>query len=370
MQFKGIPYIEILKSKLFKGAVIISLFLGILVYIYSLTISDLTFFPNNDYLLNVYNDSANGGNSQIISNEVTDSLFKIGFELKNAIGNPYVGIGIARKDLGTFNISKYNQFEIKAKGHHVNGLGIAIYTSNPNPVKNPNLTEILVYSTFHINSEKNSYNIKLNHFKSPDWWIEFNNVNDDIKPDFKNVKNINISNAFSPDFEKTKTVEIYSVSFSRNNKTLLFQILVVEFIIVIMVLVIYISVERSRKRKKTVTITYKPVESELKKMSKSDFMDYINNHFHNSQLTLDIVASETGISQRKIASNIQEQFNCNFKTYINRLRINESKRLLVDANLNIGEIAYKVGFNNQSHFNRVFKTELNISPTEFRDKKK
>jgi AraC-like DNA-binding protein len=127
--------------------------------------------------------------------------------------------------------------------------------------------------------------------------------------------------------------------------------------------------DKFRKSKKIVTIAYKPVESDDKKLSKPDFIDYINNNFHNSELTLDMVASETGISQRKIAVNIQDQFNCNFKTYINRLRINESKRLLVNSNLNIGEIAFKVGFNNQSHFNRVFKSELNINPSEFRDKK-
>ena len=104
--------------------------------------------------------------------------------------------------------------------------------------------------------------------------------------------------------------------------------------------------------------------------SKSDFIDFINNNFQNSELTLDLVSSETGVSQRRITNEIQNQFGCNFKTYINRLRINESKRLLINKELNIGEIAFKVGFNNQSHFNRVFKSEVQISPTEYLDKNK
>jgi AraC-like DNA-binding protein len=125
-----------------------------------------------------------------------------------------------------------------------------------------------------------------------------------------------------------------------------------------------------REKKQTITITYKAIENKTIESPKSNSIDFINNNFHNSQLTLDFVSSETGVSQRKIANDIQNQFACNFKTYINRLRINESKRLLIETELNIGEIAFKVGFNNQSHFNRVFKSELQISPTEYRDRNK
>jgi AraC-like DNA-binding protein len=117
-----------------------------------------------------------------------------------------------------------------------------------------------------------------------------------------------------------------------------------------------------------ITIAYKPVESSAIENSKSDFIGFINHNFQNSELTLDFVSGETGVSQRKITSEIQNRFGCNFKTYINRLRLNESKRLLLNKELNIGEIAFKVGFNNQSHFNRVFKAEFQISPTEFREK--
>ena len=64
---------------------------------------------------------------------------------------------------------------------------------------------------------------------------------------------------------------------------------------------------------------------------------------------------------------IQKSFECNFKTYVNRLRINESKRLLAETELNMGEIAFKVGFSNQTHFNRVFKNFENISPSDYRE---
>jgi YesN/AraC family two-component response regulator len=81
------------------------------------------------------------------------------------------------------------------------------------------------------------------------------------------------------------------------------------------------------------------------------------------------VSDNTGINQRRIASSIQQSFGCNFKTYVNKLRINESKRLLLESEMNMGEIAFKVGFSNQTHFNRVFKNLEGISPSEFIENK-
>ena len=56
-------------------------------------------------------------------------------------------------------------------------------------------------------------------------------------------------------------------------------------------------------------------------------------------------------------------------TYIdfrNRLRIESAKRLLAVPNASISEIAYKVGFQSLTQFNRLFRRIVGKSPTEFR----
>lgn len=84
------------------------------------------------------------------------------------------------------------------------------------------------------------------------------------------------------------------------------------------------------------------------------------------RLTLELISKETTVTPRRIAHTIYEKYKCNYKTYINRIRINESKRFLTQTDLTIGEVAYKVGFNTQSHFNRVFKSETGLIPTDYR----
>jgi len=52
--------------------------------------------------------------------------------------------------------------------------------------------------------------------------------------------------------------------------------------------------------------------------------------------------------------------------YIIRARIEKSKNLLLNPNLRVSEIAYDVGFQSLTHFNRVFKRILRQSPTDYR----
>ncbi|MVZ62616.1 AraC family transcriptional regulator [Sphingobacterium humi] len=55
-----------------------------------------------------------------------------------------------------------------------------------------------------------------------------------------------------------------------------------------------------------------------------------------------------------------------YVTFLNEIRIEKACQLLINkATENISEVAYQCGFNTVVHFNRVFKSILNTSPTEF-----
>ena len=365
--------IKVLKSKLFLWSTGPVLVFGTIILVYFSSIKDFTVFPNNqifDYKF--YSDSTAGGNSKILKKLVTDSVIKLDYQISNQIGTPYAGINIGPKESKSINLGHYNQLKIRLKGHGINGVGIALVTQNSFKKDDGNSPEILFYHIFKISSGINTYKISTDKFEIPDWWGESNRIENasTIKPDLKNLETINVSSAFTANTGKTQSIEIYSMAFSRNNKPLIIFVIVLELLFILLFFAALYLVENIREKKQTITITYKAIENKTIESSKSDFVDFINNNFHNSELTLDLVSGETGVSQRRITNDIQNQFGCNFKTYINRLRINESKRLLLDKELNIGEIAFKVGFNNQSHFNRVFKSELQISPTEYREKHK
>nr|WP_321412319.1 AraC family transcriptional regulator [uncultured Carboxylicivirga sp.] len=362
---------KVITSKYFVIPVAVLSVLLISVILYLASIQDLIILPVSDqYIIEDYTDDVNGGRSEITEMSNSDSVFVFRFQLKEGFYSPYAGFRVTPAASKLIDAGKYNQINLCLSGTNIDRLGIALYTPIPDEYNINSEDENLHHSYLSISEKKTNYQIPFNQLKHPEWWLDLHQISESeiIKPDFSQIIHVNIGSAYAPEIEKEKTLNVYSISFTRNNK-LIFIALAVIYLSVIMLLYLFNYWKMFRKTKKAeITIAYKPVEIETGNQSNDEIcIDYINQSFQNNDLTLDLVAKETGILQRKITQIINEQFNCNFKTYINRIRINEAKRLLSQTDLNIGEIAFKVGFNNQSHFNRVFKVETQMSPSEYRD---
>jgi AraC-like DNA-binding protein len=92
--------------------------------------------------------------------------------------------------------------------------------------------------------------------------------------------------------------------------------------------------------------------------------------FLNPSVTLSDLAHKLEIAPCYVSQIINESFQQNFRDFINKYRIEESKRLLIqpDQNLNILGIALDAGFNSKSAFNNAFKRHTGITPKEFKKK--
>jgi AraC-like DNA-binding protein len=95
---------------------------------------------------------------------------------------------------------------------------------------------------------------------------------------------------------------------------------------------------------------------------------FISENYFDPQLNIELLSFKTGISPKSIPSLIQKFMNSNFKGYLNELRLQEAARLLKETDKQITEIAMSVGYNNISHFSRIFKEKFNTSPKDFREK--
>lgn len=88
-----------------------------------------------------------------------------------------------------------------------------------------------------------------------------------------------------------------------------------------------------------------------------------------TNLTAEQFAKHLGRSTRDISAVLNQQFEKNFFEFINGYRVDEAKRLLVDAehkDTSITDILYRVGFNSKSAFQRFFKRVTGTSPSEYR----
>ncbi len=93
---------------------------------------------------------------------------------------------------------------------------------------------------------------------------------------------------------------------------------------------------------------------------------YIEEH-QAEDLSLAEVAKAASTSTFYFCKMFRKLVGVNFTDYLSRVRIEKAKNLLLNPNLRVSEIAYDVGFQSLTHFNRVFKRLCGQSPTEYRE---
>lgn len=93
--------------------------------------------------------------------------------------------------------------------------------------------------------------------------------------------------------------------------------------------------------------------------------EFIIEH-QSEDLSLGDVAKAVNTSTFYFCKMFKKVTGINFTDYLSRVRIEKAKNLLLNPSLRISEIAFEVGFQSLTHFNRVFKRIIGQSPTHYR----
>lgn len=115
-------------------------------------------------------------------------------------------------------------------------------------------------------------------------------------------------------------------------------------------------------------IAYKKLSIEPQKdKEKSALLRYMATEYANPELSLEMAAAALGINRTKINDLLKDELGLTFSIYLNKLRLTEGARLLSEnEEANVSEIAYSVGYNNVSYFNKLFKQEYGCAPKTFK----
>ena len=93
--------------------------------------------------------------------------------------------------------------------------------------------------------------------------------------------------------------------------------------------------------------------------------EFINAN-HKEDLSLAAVAQAAHMSTFYFCKQFKKATGLSFTEYLGRVRIEKAKEQLLKPNSRVSEIAYEVGFQSLTHFNRVFKKVNGESPTTYR----
>lgn len=93
---------------------------------------------------------------------------------------------------------------------------------------------------------------------------------------------------------------------------------------------------------------------------------YIRKRF-TGRLSLEEAAQAVNASTRHFCKVFKEATGITFTDYLARVRVEKAKHLLLNPNLRVSEVAFEIGFESISQFNRSFKRITHQTPSQYRE---
>jgi AraC family transcriptional regulator, transcriptional activator of pobA len=92
----------------------------------------------------------------------------------------------------------------------------------------------------------------------------------------------------------------------------------------------------------------------------------VESYFIQEQ-QLKFYTSAFNISESQLNEICNKHFNCGLKKILQTRLMQEARKMLLSSELSVSEIAYKLNFEDNSYFNKVFKNKTGLTPKRFRD---
>ncbi len=94
-------------------------------------------------------------------------------------------------------------------------------------------------------------------------------------------------------------------------------------------------------------------------------LQYIHNNYA-ADISLEDVSKTVNLSRYHFSRIFREITGLTYQSYVNRLRIEQAKKMLLDEALSVTDAGYAVGYTDLTHFERIFKKIVGSSPSQYR----
>ncbi|WP_099469242.1 response regulator [Konateibacter massiliensis] len=97
----------------------------------------------------------------------------------------------------------------------------------------------------------------------------------------------------------------------------------------------------------------------------SEAVEYIRKNYYND-LNMAVVSNHISMNYSLFSHSFKQYTGNNFVHYLKNIRMEEAKKLLEETDMRVNEISQKVGYDNEKHFMKLFKSACGVSPSEYR----
>lgn len=322
-----------------------------------------------DGTVRIYSDSCEDdnmmGESTVALDSVTSAGLYLSYELDRTFAYYYAGVEFINNELHPIDLSRYSHVDIQIDGGRSNTLRFFVlcdekgFTKAEDSNSWRHLRKVIV-----TEPGLKTYSLTLSDFYTPQWWFETYKTSEPLlsKEPLKSVIAVKIESGEGEPTGIQEQIRIKRIRFYTPIPEAVRYIQIVLLILIVIILLFRFGIMKRVQLGK-----YKPIvlgnlfDEELDKIT-----DYIGDHYQQTDLSLQMVSDACAMHQDKVTALIRQGYGQTFKQYLNRLRLTEAQRLLRSTDRQISEIAFAVGYNSVSHFNRVFKQQFSCTPREFR----
>jgi AraC-like DNA-binding protein len=342
-----------------------------LVLLFSFYKSEVSIFPGiaPDRII-AFNDKDENGNSKIDVFRIDSTGVTVQYMLKQQYQYPYAGLKfILKRDSVYTDLSGYDFMVLDVLVNSLQNIDVYFHTVIPGFTDEQDvLSYRFLLKTFICQKPGEHFSVPVKSFSTPSWWFFHKSFSDDSlgKETFKEVAEIIVQSGVNNPVNRFYSFTLTGISFHKDMGKRTLHALIAGCSWLFVYFFVFL-IFRNTFHEKRVVFTYEPlsVNSDSDE-SLNRIINYIAKEYKNPDLTVNRIGSEIGILPVKITQILKEKKQCSYKQYLNAIRLAEAKRLLLETDRNIVDIAMKVGYNNVTHFNRIFKEVEGISPRQFR----
>jgi AraC-like DNA-binding protein len=278
-----------------------------------------------------------------------------------------------------FDWSRFDKISFEARCFPAGTIRVGLTTFDDRRSKPDDL---LTYRSpaAYINCNQDGARVELDlaHLTVPQWWLDLNKLDPSdsgyslAKVAQIEVSTSNVSRVGIPSRIEIASIELHERKYGYLYSFAAFVILAwggLGFWFVKQYSVALANDLRARMQKDLPLVAYQQLALEShREKEKSAILRLLATRYADPELDLETLVSQTGVNRNKVNDILKAEMGYTFTGYLNKLRLTEASRLLVENNsAGIAEIAYSVGYKNSSYFIKLFKEEYQCTPKAFRE---
>ncbi|OZY86107.1 AraC family transcriptional regulator [Cellvibrio mixtus] len=276
------------------------------------------------------------------------------------------------------DLTKYSSVSFKILCDPKNVLLFVLFSFDDKVTDINNAVTRRVSSTaFSCDSHWATVNIRFDELDTPYWWLgRYGFEHSDTGYRLDKTMGFAWVNSLQSPLDTPSYVKLTDVKLLGNDFGCVYSAVIgVVFLWVVCLIFLlrqYVAVLKVDIREKVrldqPLMAYKKLSIEPQKdKEKSAVLRYMATEYANPELSLEMAATALGVNRTKINDILKDELGLTFSAYLNKLRLTEAARLLSEnEEANVSEIAYSVGYNNVSYFNKLFKVEYGCVPKTFK----